>query len=203
VTLKEIYNFLLHIWPILGVILLVLIVKLDVILSLLVIVVFTFITTRIKKKRILFILRNSLSWRVVLLIVSVMVFKRILEVSGVLSMIPQLFSLTRISPLIFLFSIPLIIGFLTGVTQAFVGIAFPLLLPFIGMNNPNLTYVMLAYAGGFTGVLISPVHLCLIVTRGYFKADLTRVYKLLFLPVFSVVLIAFIIVLIRQFLIPV
>jgi hypothetical protein len=198
-SVREIYNFLFHSWPILAIILLVLILKLELILSLLLIVVFTFITTRIKKKRILPILGHSLSWKVILLVVSVMVFKRILETCGVLSMIPLFFDLVRISPLIFLFSLPLLIGFLTGVTQAFVGIALPLLLPFIGMDSPNLTYVMLAYAGGFSGVLLSPLHLCLIVTRDYFKADFAGVYKLLFLPVLSVILVAFTIVLMFNF----
>jgi len=34
-----------------------------------------------------------------------------------------------------------------------------------------------AYAGGELGVLLSPVHLCLLLSRDYFKADFGRVYR--------------------------
>ncbi|MFO0751886.1 MAG: DUF401 family protein [Thermodesulfovibrionales bacterium] len=35
----------------------------------------------------------------------------------------------------------------------------------------------LAFASGFLGVLLSPVHLCLVLTREYFKADAWGIYK--------------------------
>jgi len=198
-VIKGICSFLLSAWPILAIIFFVLVLKWELILSLLIIVGFTLATTRIKRERIFFVLKNSLSWRIVLLIVSVMVFKRVLEASGVLVRMPEVFNYAGISPLFALFFLPFFIGLSTGVTTAFVGIAFPILLPFIGIDNPNLTYVMLAYAGGFTGVLLSPVHLCLIVTKDYFKADFAGVYKLLLLPVLFVVLVAFMIVLVQNF----
>ena len=198
-VIKGICSFLLSAWPILAIIFFVLVLKWELILSLLIIVGFTLATTRIKRERIFFVLKNSLSWRIVLLIVSVMVFKRVLEASGVLVRMPGVFNYAGISPLFVLFFLPFFIGLSTGVTTAFVGIAFPILLPFIGIDNPNLTYVMLAYAGGFTGVLLSPVHLCLIVTKDYFKADFAGVYKLLLLPVLFVVLVAFMIVLVQNF----
>jgi len=57
---------------------------------------------------------------------------------------------------------------------------------------------MLAYVGGFTGVLLSPIHLCLIVTIQYFKANFKKIYRILLLPVAFVVLIAMVIVFISQ-----
>jgi hypothetical protein len=57
---------------------------------------------------------------------------------------------------------------------------------------------MFAYAGGFAGILLSPVHLCLIVTKQYFKADFKKIYKILLLPVAFVVLIALVIVLMSR-----
>ncbi len=199
-VIREIYSFLLNAWPILAIVFFVLLLKLDLLLSLLIIVFLVPITTKMKKEEMLVIVKNSLSWRIVLLIVSIMIFKRVLEHSNLLLRIPDIFNQLGISPLIALFSIPFLTGFLTGITQAFVGITFPILLPFIGIDNPNLTYLMLAYAGGFAGVLFSPVHLCLVITRNYFEADLSRVYKLLLLPILFVVLIAFMIVFFQRFL---
>lgn len=193
-TFKEIYKLLFYSWPILGIIVLVLIFRLNLLLSLSLIVFFTFTTTKIKRNKVIFILRKVLSWKIILLIISVMIFKRILESSGILLTIPQILNKMGISLLLILFFTPFLIGFLSGVTQAFVGITFPLLLPFIGIDNPNLSYIMLSYAGGFTGVLLSPMHLCLIVTRDYFKSNLIKVYKLLLLPIIFVALVAFSIV---------
>ncbi|MCD6083182.1 DUF401 family protein [Candidatus Aerophobetes bacterium] len=198
-AIKGIYGFLLNAWPILAIILFVLVLKIELILSLLIIVLLVIATMRLKREKFLFILKKSLSWRVCLLVVSVMIFKRVLEVSGILSVLSELFNRMGVSPLFPLFFLPLLVGLLTGVTQAFVGISFPLLSPFIGMSDPNLTYAMLAYAGGFTGVLLSPFHLCLVVTREYFKADLGQLYRRLIMPISFVVSVAFIIVFLKSF----
>lgn len=41
---------------------------------------------------------------------------------------------------------------------------------------------MLAYVAGVVGVMLSPVHLCLILTIEYFEADFLCSYKPLLLP---------------------
>ena len=45
---------------------------------------------------------------------------------------------------------------------------------------------LFAFASGFSGVLLSPVHICLVLTREYFKADMWGVYKKI-IPAASVV----------------
>ena len=75
--------------------------------------------------------------------------------------------------------LPLVAGMLTGLVQACIGVSFPLVM---GVIEPSIGYVMLAYVSGVVGVMISPVHLCLILTVEYFKADFMRSYKPLFLP---------------------
>jgi hypothetical protein len=59
---------------------------------------------------------------------------------------------------------------------------------------------MLAYVGGFSGVLLSPVHLCLLFTTEYFRADFKKVYRLLLLPVSLVVLVALVILFLSKLL---
>ena len=53
--------------------------------------------------------------------------------------------------------------------------AFPLIISVAG--NTSLGALAFAFASGFLGVLFSPVHICLILTREYFKADLWGIYK--------------------------
>ncbi|RYD07088.1 hypothetical protein N752_00465 [Desulforamulus aquiferis] len=78
------------------------------------------------------------------------------------------------SPVIILILLPLAVGMLTGLLQACIGVSFPLVMSFI---EPSGAYVMLAYISGVAGVMISPVHLCLVLSIEYFKADFTRSYK--------------------------
>jgi len=39
--------------------------------------------------------------------------------------------------------------------------------------------MMLALVSGFVGVLLSPLHLCLLLSNAYFKTTLAPVYRLL------------------------
>jgi hypothetical protein len=49
---------------------------------------------------------------------------------------------------------------------------------------------MLAYAGGYAGIMLSPVHLCLVLTARYYRAQLSGIYRLLWLPVLFVLTVA-------------
>jgi len=83
-----------------------------------------------------------------------------------------------------LFMLPFVSGLLTGVTVGFVGSAFPLILSIAGESSTVI--ISFAFASGFLGVLLSPVHICLVLTREYFKADMWGVYKKI-IPAASVV----------------
>ena len=45
-----------------------------------------------------------------------------------------------------------------------------------------LPYMMLALVSGFVGVLLSPLHLCLLMSNEYFHTTLGRVYRYLVIP---------------------
>ncbi|NIN01124.1 MAG: DUF401 family protein [candidate division Zixibacteria bacterium] len=64
-------------------------------------------------------------------------------------------------------------------TSAFVGISYAVLFSFLSPNGVNYGYMMLAYGAGFAGVMLSPVHLCLVVTKSYFKASFAETYRML------------------------
>ena len=193
-------DLLVSTWPILAVILLVIIFKLEYIIALLIIIIVLVALGHLQSQKIGRALKRSLSLEMILLIVSLMIFKRILQSSGALVSITDFLGKMGISPLILLFGTPFLVGILTGMSVAFVGGTFPLLVPFITQSEPNFGYVMLAYVGGFSGVLLSPVHLCLLFTTEYFRADFKKVYRLLFLPVSLVVLVALVILFLSKLL---
>ncbi|MEA3454858.1 MAG: DUF401 family protein [Candidatus Caldatribacteriota bacterium] len=187
------------VWPILLIIILVLGTKTDLLFSLL-IVILSLIFLNIKKlslKMLKEIIRNDINLNVVILIASIMIFKRILQVSGGIEIIPEAFAKLGIHPFIVLFIIPLFIGTMTGLGTAALGIGLPVLLPIIIQGEVNLYYAMLAFTGSFVGVMISPMHLCLVVTRNYFKADMGKIYKMLILPLIIISLSALALVIVR------
>jgi len=187
------------VWPILLIVILVLGTKTDLLFSL-VIVILSLIFLNIKKlslKMLKEIIRNDVDLSVVILIASIMIFKRILQVSGGIEIIPEAFAKLGVHPFIVLFSIPFFIGTMTGLGTAALGIGLPVLLPIIIQGEPNLYYAMLAFTGSFAGVMISPMHLCLVVTRNYFKADMGKMYKMLILPLTIITLSALVLVMVR------
>jgi len=187
------------VWPILLIVILVLGTKTDLLFSL-VIVILSLIFLNIKKlslKMLKEIIRNDIDLSVVILIASIMIFKRILEVSGGIEIIPEAFAKLGVHPFIVLFSIPFFIGMMTGMGTAALGIGLPVLLPIIVQGEANLYYAMLAFTGSFVGVMISPMHLCLVVTRNYFKADMGKIYKMLILPLTIIILSALVLVMVR------
>jgi len=52
---------------------------------------------------------------------------------------------------------------------------------------------VLAYASGYVGILLSPFHLCLVLTTQYFGAKMKGVYRLLWMPSASIVGVAFVV----------
>jgi hypothetical protein len=127
-------------------------------------------------------LRESVSIKALILVVGIMIFQETLRITGALDGISHFFATSGLPPLLILPVIPFIAGLMTGLTIAYVGITFPLLMPLMGGDAPSLGLVSLAFAGGFAGVMLSPVHLCLLLTRDYFEADLGRVYRRMLVP---------------------
>ncbi|MGE4470639.1 MAG: DUF401 family protein [Desulfovibrio sp.] len=85
--------------------------------------------------------------------------------------------------------LPLLVGMVTGITLAYVGSTFPLILGMAANTGTDpLACVVLAMFSGYAGIMASPLHICLVLTCEYFSTDITRVWRRLLLP--SAVLLA-------------
>ena len=75
--------------------------------------------------------------------------------------------------------LPLVAGLITGVAAGFAGLAFPLIMGLMSADATltSLATLALAFGFGYVGMLLSPVHLCLILTRDYFEAALPYIYR--------------------------
>lgn len=112
---------------------------------------------------------------VIALIFGVMLFKFTMENSGAVLKLSRFCTEKGVPLLPVMIVLPFISGLLTGHTLGFVGSSFPLLTSIAG--GAHINQMTLAFASGFLGVLLSPVHLCFVLTREYFKADAWGIYK--------------------------
>ncbi len=169
----------LSIWPIVLVILLTLVFRVELALSLAATILLAGLLNRLSLRTWGGILRQGLSPRMALSVIGIMLFKRMIEATGAASAIPAAFASLGLPPQIVIFVVPFAVGLSTGMISAAVGISFPLLHPIIVGDAVHLNYAVFAFAGGFMGMLLSPLHLCLALTKDYFQAQWGPLYQML------------------------
>ncbi|MFH1453038.1 MAG: DUF401 family protein [Armatimonadota bacterium] len=188
-TVKELFFGIL---PIAALLFMVIVFKTDMALSLLLILLVMILSYKIPAKNIPVMLKKSISYKVLLSVASIFIFKDLLQTSGLAAGTSQYLSGIGIHTNILFLIIPLLAGILTGVTQAFVGITFPVLMAMLPVAG-NLPLFGFAFLCGILGVFLSPVHLCLVLTSEYFHTKISRVYKYLWGPVILLFIVSVII----------
>jgi integral membrane protein (TIGR00529 family) len=178
--------------PIIAALALVAVFKLNLSLAMVLIVVALFMLYRYRPAQIAAAVRESISLNVILMVCGIMVFKGMLDASGAIEALPRFFQESSLPPMVVFFTLPFIVGLLTGLTVAFVGSTFPIIVAMTG-GHPDPATVTFAFASGFAGVMLSPTHLCLLLTVRYFGADLAGTYRLMYLPVLLVFLVGLVV----------
>ncbi len=85
--------------------------------------------------------------------------------------------------------LPFIAGITTGVCIGFVGASFPIVVGLVG-PEPSVAELMaattLAFGFGYMGMMLSPVHVCLIVTNQHFRTRVLHSLRGMLLPAAAV-----------------
>ena len=125
-------------------------------------------------------------WSMMMMGVAVMVFKDMLAGVDAFTHIRADLAACHVPPLVVIAALPFISGMVMGLTIGYVGASFPLiisLLPAHVIDTPErFAWLVLAYSFGYVGMLMSPVHLCLILAKEYFKADFIKTYRCMAAP---------------------
>ena len=128
------------------------------------------------------------------MVAAIFIFKGILSDGQAVNAISKNLITLKIPLLIIIALLPFMVGLITGLAIAVVGSTFPILIPMIhsmGEAQHMLAYIMLAMVCGFAGVLLSPLHLCLVLSNEYFQTKLSSVYRYLWFPCTALILSAF------------
>lgn len=91
-----------------------------------------------------------------------------------------------IPSLLLIIALPFIASLTTGIAVGFVGASMPIVMQLIGDQPPTTLVVstaVLAYGSGYIAMLITPVHVCLIVTNEHFKTGLFSSIRGMLMPV--------------------
>ncbi|MFA6811192.1 MAG: DUF401 family protein, partial [Desulfoplanes sp.] len=125
------------------------------------------------------------SLRAMLLVVAaIFIFKDIMQAAHVVDAMASAAggSAALFAAAVFL---PFLVGMVAGINVAFVGSTFPLLLGLLhtlGLQDQTIPYLVLASFAGFTGVMISPIHICFILTCQFFHTELATTWRKLVAP---------------------
>ena len=151
-------------------------------------IIWVCIIDNISRKQLQSAIMDKNIFPLLLLIAAIMIFKGIMIESLAVLYIRNEMMAYNIPVLLVIMIIPFISGFITGIAIGFVGTSFPIIIPMFQADNlfHYLSFAALSYTFGYIGMMLSPVHLCFIVSKDYFKAHLLKCYRHLILPSLTV-----------------
>ena len=170
-------------WPIALVILIYGLAQIELAWALLISISILLLVTRPDRARLWRATKQGLSYKLVLLVFGALSFQTVLELSGAIEAIPKLSAGYNLPPELIIFLVCFATGILTGMVAAYVAIAYTILAGLLYQHGIEPGYILLAYLSGFFGMMLSPAHLCLILTNEYFKSDISLVYRRLAPPI--------------------
>lgn len=179
---KHLRGFFFNLMPFFLVILLTIGLDVHLLYPMLAVTAGTVLCSRMPVKILKRLARQHLSLELAFLIWGIMLFKEILLSTQAMGNMARELAGLGIPTVGLVMVLPALIAFITGYTTAFVGLSFPVLVPFLPADGLSVYYVMLALASGICAHLLSPMHACLAMTIQYYHAEMGRTYRLLLVP---------------------
>jgi integral membrane protein (TIGR00529 family) len=129
------------------------------------------------------IVKRSLTWKLAFAVFGIIIFQEMFKASQVHSLIQEMMSSVAFPAIVIIIVIPFLLGALTGSDfGALAPLSYSLVAPFFSFTGISLLgLTSLIFISSFLGYLISPIHLCNVLSSDYLKTDTTRMYKF-FIP---------------------
>ncbi len=125
---------------------------------------------------------NKSTSKMVLVVMMVMVYKHVVTTIQAGTLMGEELTALNVPTAVVVALLPFIAGLVLGVAVGFVGAAFPIILPLVAGQPDVSAYIALAYAFGHLGQMLSPIHICYIVSNDYFKTTGRHVYTRILPP---------------------
>jgi len=134
-------------------------------------------------------LASRKTMNVFITLAGVMIFESLLNSSGLIPLAGRELSHGRVPIALIIAFLPFLAGLVTGIAIGFAGAAFPIVVGFLSAGEISMqpmAALVLAFSMGYAGMMLSPVHLCFLLTVEYFSASLIKVYRYILPCVLSV-----------------
>jgi integral membrane protein (TIGR00529 family) len=128
--------------------------------------------------------RGWINYKLGLTILSLMLFKSVVEASGVTNRLAELLLRYGIPLPILVISLSLLISYILGTHMAAAGLLAPLFAPLFP-PAALIPYTALFFVCIMLGYLVSPLHLCLVLTNQYFEVPYEKVLRKLAQPMLA------------------
>jgi len=146
-------------------------------------IIWVWLRQKITWSQLLTILKDKTLLKVLYAVLAIFFFKQILTDSQIVLDASKMLITYHVPLALIAAGLPFLVGLIVGLTLAFVGSTFPLIFSLLEVAHvPILPYIMLAFCSGIVGVLLSPMHLCLVLSIEYFQVEFGKTYRQLYLP---------------------
>ncbi len=120
---------------------------------------------------------SGIKWDMVFAAAGVMVFKDVVSITGFLKEISAFLTGTGIPLIVLAILFPLTAGLIMGNSNAAIGLSLPLFLTIVPTDINTVAYYNLIFIASAVGYVISPLHLCILLTVEYCNASLYKVLR--------------------------
>jgi hypothetical protein len=130
------------------------------------------------------VLRKKSLRSMLMVVAAIFIFKDVMGAAGIVRAMTESAGggVALFAAAVFL---PFLVGVVAGINMAFVGATFPLLIALLqslGRQDDIIPYLILGSFSGFTGVMISPIHICFVLTCDFFATEPVRAWRRLVGP---------------------
>jgi len=134
--------------------------------------------------------------RLIGVVIGIRIFSALLNSANLASTAASELASAGIPAILVIAVLPFIAGLVTGVGFGYVGLSFPIVIGLIPTVTglPYLAGIAMAGGFGYAGMMLSPLHVCMVVTAEHFSIGLPATIRKFAVPllVFTVVLLAYV-----------
>lgn len=124
----------------------------------------------------------GLGWKLAVAVMGILIFRGYVQESGAIETITLHFQQMGVPVLLLAVIFPLLMGIITGSPMAAVGITIPIFVSLIPIGMDSIKIFSLIYISSLAGYVLSPLHMCLMLTREVCRANLIGIYPYLIIP---------------------
>ncbi len=166
-------NLLFALSPVVAMLIMVIAGKVDVAIATVIVLAILILYYHYSLPGIWQVVREAFSAKIMIQVVGVLFFKEMLLHAGIVKEVVKTLNSMGVSAILLVMSMSFIIACLTGISQAVVAVVFPLISGYPA--EMQIPLAMISIATCAAAQMITPMHLCMVVTAEYYKAKIMQV----------------------------